>query len=63
MSITTITCEKQAVQNNPQKETSKTNRKPIEYQYNYMKQINNDVLPQFNTTISHITRDTVFIQN
>ena len=25
-----------------------------------MKQINNDVLPQFNTTISHVTRDTVY---
>ena len=52
--------KKKAIQYNPQKETSKTNRKPIEYLYNYMKQINNDVLPQFNTTISHVTRDTVY---
>ena len=60
MSITTITCKKQETQNNPREEIAKANNKPIEYLYNYMKQINNDVLPQFNTTISHITRDTVY---
>ena len=60
MSITTVTCEKQAVHNNPREEIAKVNKKPIEYLYNYIKQINNDVLPQFNTTISHVTRDTVY---
>ena len=60
MSITTVTCEKQAVQNNPREEIAKANKKPIEYLYNYIKQINNDVLPQFNTTISHVTKDTVY---
>ena len=60
MSITTITCEKHAFQNKSQEEIGKTNRNHIEYLYKYIKQINNNVLPQFNTTISHITRDAVY---
>ena len=60
MSITTVTGEKQTVQNNLREEIAKANKKPIEYLYNYIKQINNNVLPQFNTIISHVTRDTVY---
>ena len=60
MSITTVTCEKQAVKNNPEEEIAKTHKKPIEYLYEYIKQTNNNVLPHFNTTTSHIIRDAVY---
>ena len=60
MSITTVTCEKKPAQKNPREEIAKANKNSIEYLYNYIKQINNDVLPQFNTTISHVTRDRVY---
>ena len=60
MSIITLSYEKKAVQNNPRQEVTKTNRKPIKYLYEYIKQTNNIVLPYFNTTISNIIRDAVY---
>ena len=60
MSITTVTCEKQPIQNDPQKEIAKANKKPIEYLYEYLKQTNNNMLSHFNTTISHIIRGAVY---
>ena len=48
------------MQNDPQKEIAKGNKKPIEYLYEYIKQTNNNMLPHFNTTISHIIRGAVY---
>ena len=52
MSIKTITCEDKAIENNLPEGIAKANIKLIEYLYKHMKQINNNVLPQFNTTMS-----------
>ena len=51
MPIATITSEKQII---------KVSRKPIEYLYNYLK-TNNNTIPHFNTTITHITRNTTYL--
>ena len=50
MPIAAITSQKQII---------KANRKPIEYLYEYLK-TNNNTIPHFNTTITHITRDTTY---